>query len=156
MKKVLFVCLGNICRSPAAEAVFKHLVKKDTMDNEVEVDSAGIIGYHSGEKADRRMIDHAFKRGYKVESISRKFDPVKDFKKYDYIIGMDDKNISDLLMLSTSDNEREKIYRMSDFLSYYDEKEIPDPYYGGPEGFEHVLNLLEDGCEGILKKIKLD
>lgn len=152
--KVVFVCLGNICRSPAAEAVFKSMVEKEGLSDKISIDSAGIIGVHSGEKADRRMIRHALERGYVVDSISRKFNPRKDFNEFDMIIGMDDQNISDLKSSSGNDSNRKKIFKMSQFLTKHYDKEIPDPYYGGNEGFNHVLDLLEDACHGLLEKLK--
>jgi len=152
--KVVFVCLGNICRSPAAEAVFKFMVLKEKLSDKISIDSAGIIGVHSGEKADRRMIRHAFERGYIVDSISRKFNPTKDFNEFDMIIGMDDQNISDLHSLARNDSDRKKIHKLSQFLTKHYDKEIPDPYYGGDEGFNHVLDLLEDACKGLLEKLK--
>jgi protein-tyrosine phosphatase len=154
--KVIFVCLGNICRSPAAEAVFKSKVKEEGLSDKIMVDSAGIIGMHSGEKADRRMIRHALDRGYVVDSISRKFNPNSDFSDFDMIIGMDDQNVSDLILSSRNESDRKKIYRMAQFLKNHFDKEIPDPYYGGIEGFNHVLDLLEDACYGLLEKVKKD
>lgn len=154
--KVIFVCLGNICRSPAAEAVFKSMVKDEGLLDKIIIDSAGIIGMHSGEKADRRMIRHALERGYVVDSISRKFNPNIDFSEFDMIIGMDDQNISDLILSSRNESDRKKIYRMAQFLKSHFDKEIPDPYYGGNDGFNHVLDLLEDACSSLLEKVKKD
>lgn len=152
--KVIFVCLGNICRSPAAEAVFKSLVEKQGLSDKISIDSAGIIGVHSGEKADQRMIRHALDRGYVIDSISRKFNPHNDFSEFDMIIGMDNQNISDLKSSSVNDSDYKKIYRMSQFLSDHYDKEIPDPYYAGNEGFKYVLDLIEDACSGLLEKLK--
>ena len=131
---MLFVCLGNICRSPSAEAVFREAVDKAGMSGKVEVDSAGIIGYHAGEGADPRMKRHASQRGYRLTSISR---PViaEDFNRFDLIVGMDE------------------IRKMTDFCTRFDETEVPDPYYGGAAGFERVLDLLEDACDGLLRYV---
>jgi len=153
-KSVLFVCLGNICRSPSAEAVFKSLVVKNVLDKTIEVDSAGILGVHSGGKADSRMIMHASKRGYSLDSISRKFNPSIDFDKFDYIVAMDDENVNDLKRLSRSESDRDKIKKMTDFSKKFNYSTVPDPYYGGANGFELVLDLLEDACAGLLDEVK--
>ena len=139
--KVLFICLGNICRSPSAEAVFKDLVQKAGLQNEFEIDSAGIIGVHSGGRADARMRKHASLRGYSLDSISRKVDPNIDFDHFDYIIAMDDQNYRDLIDISKTDEQIKKISKMTDYSLNFNYTEVPDPYYGGEEGFELVLDL---------------
>ncbi len=151
--KVLFVCLGNICRSPSAEAVFKGFVSNIGEENDFFIDSAGTAAYHAGEKADRRMQSHAIKRGYDLTSISRKFDPHSDWDNFDYIIAMDDSNIYDLRSMARSNEDLKKLFKMTDFSSKYNYEEVPDPYYGGPQGFELVLDLLEDASEGFYKYI---
>ena len=153
-KKLLFVCLGNICRSPAAEAVMAGKLKIAGKDKLVICDSAGILGYHSGEKADLRMRKHALRRGYDVTSISRQVRSGSDFDHFDMIIGMDDQNIRDLNLLARSSSDLKKIYRMTDFSSQTKYDHIPDPYYGGAEGFDLVLDLLEDACNGLLEYLK--
>lgn len=152
--KILFVCLGNICRSPGAEAIFKLLIKQEHLEGVVSCDSAGTISAHAGEPADQRMIERALKRGYKVDSIARKFNPKVDFNEFDYIIAMDDSVESDLQRLTRGNEDSEKIYRMTDFSSSSKYSGVPDPYYGGSSGFEVVLDLLEDSCEGLLEHIK--
>ena len=154
-KKILFVCLGNICRSPSAEAVFKGIVRNTGTDEKYFIDSAGISDWHVGETADKRMQKHAIKRGYSLESISRQFDPETDFDSFDMIIGMDDKNIEDLKRLARNSTDLGKIHKMTDFSIEWSYDEIPDPYYGGYEGFELVLDLLEDSCKGLLEYIQL-
>lgn len=153
-KKILFVCLGNICRSPSAEAVFRHLVEKEGLQDNIEIDSAGITDYHAGHPADARMQEHAVKRDYRLTSISRPVDPDVDFERFDMIIGMDNQNIRDLENLADGGKAVNKIFKMTDFCSgcYYDE--VPDPYYGGDEGFELVLDLLEKACKGLLEFLK--
>jgi len=151
-KKILFVCLGNICRSPSAEAVFRGLVKDAGVEDRFEIDSAGTSAWHAGEPADERMQIHAQKRGYKLTSISRKFDPEADFNHFDMIIGMDDENFETLKRMARNRDDLHKIYKMTDFRKEWNYTEVPDPYYGGDEGFELVLDLLEDSCEGLLEK----
>lgn len=152
--RVLFVCLGNICRSPAAESIFRALVEKEGFGERIEVDSAGIIGYHAGEGADGRMKRHAVRRGYRLASVARAITE-EDFDRFDLIVGMDDDNILDLRRKAPSGEHDVVIRKMTDFCNRYDEQEVPDPYYGGDKGFEHVLDLLEDGCSGLLHCIRL-
>ena len=150
--KILFVCLGNICRSPSAEAVMKKLVKDAGLDNYIEIDSAGIMGYHEGERADQRMRAHASRRGYVLDSISR---PVRttDFYDFDLIIGMDDRNIDDLKRKAPDLESVAKIHQMTEYSRNKLYDHVPDPYYGGASGFELVLDLLEDACGGLLETI---
>ena len=152
--KILFVCLGNICRSPSAEAVMKGLVKKAGMADEFEIDSAGTAAWHAGEHADSRMQIHARKRNYNLTSISRKVNPVFDFDHFDYIIAMDDQNMTDLKSMVENDEYQSKLHMMTDFSSKYSYNHIPDPYYGGDSGFELVLDLLENACLGLLTHLE--
>lgn len=146
--KILFVCMGNICRSPAAEGIMKQKLEERGLENSFHIDSAGIHGYHEGELPDPRMRAHASRRGYNLVSRSR---PVieEDFFNFDLIIAMDDDNIRNLNRKSPDANSRQKIRRMTDFCQKYSDDHVPDPYYGGAAGFEHVLDLLEDACEGL-------
>lgn len=152
--RILFVCLGNICRSPSAEAVMKQLVSDAGLNERIEVDSAGIIGYHEGEMADPRMRAHAARRGYALESISR---PVRslDFYDFDLIIGMDNRNIDDLKRMAPDLESVAKIHQMTEYSRNRLYDYVPDPYYSGAEGFELVLDLLEDACQGLLDTINL-
>ena len=158
MKKtrVLFVCSGNICRSPSAEAVFRKLVETKGVQDQFEIDSAGTGSWHVGEPADSRMQMHAKERGYRLDSISRRINPNSDFDYFDIIIGMDDYNIRDLRERARNKTDLSKIYKMTDFLAVFNYDEIPDPWYGGEEGFELVLDLLEDSCKGLLEKLNQD
>ena len=154
-KKILFVCLGNICRSPSAEGIMKEKVKAAGLEKIFEIDSAGMHGYHEGELPDSRMRAHAFRRGYNLVSRSR---PVKtkDFFDFDLIIGMDDSNISQLMQKAPDVESREKIHRMTDYCKKFSHDHVPDPYYGGSNGFELVLDLLEDACEGLLEELRIE
>ena len=153
-KKILFVCLGNICRSPSAEAVFRGFVENNGLDNEFEIDSAGTSAWHAGEKADARMRRHASKRGYKLTSLSRKFNPETDFDYFDIIIAMDNDNMYDLKNMVRRKEDEKKLFLMTDFSKEYDYDYVPDPYYGGDQGFELVIDLLEDASSGLLKHLK--
>ena len=153
-KKILFVCLGNICRSPAAEAILKKNLQDKNLHDKIYVDSAGTAGYHIGESPDPRMIAYAAKRGYTVEHTTRKFNPAKDFIKFDYIITMDNENFKDVKSHDNVNKFSHKIFRMADFCKNIKVDEVPDPYYEGKKGFNNVLDILEDGCKGILEKLK--
>ena len=150
--KILFVCLGNICRSPAAEGVFKHMLRQRGITGRFEVDSAGTYSGHAGELPDPRMRSHAARRGYLLEHRSRPVRP-DDFEKFDLILGMDDRNI-DALKEKAPDVETErKIGRMTDYCRVKVVDYVPDPYYGGAQGFENVLDILEDACGGLLDSL---
>lgn len=157
---VLFVCLGNICRSPAAEGVFTDLVKKRGLDSKFKIDSAGTINYHEGNEADPRMRAAAKRRGIAITSISRPIRP-SDFKDFDLILAMDKQNKADILGALERWIHREplpadaaeKVRLMCSYCKKHDETEVPDPYYGGAQGFEKVLDLLEDACDSLLESI---
>ena len=150
--KILFVCLGNICRSACAEAVMKQVVANRGLAADFEIDSAGLISYHTGEIADPRMRQHASARGINITSIARKI-TTADFSHFDYIIGMDDDNIRRLLDIAPDEQSQLKISKMSDYCRTYRTNSVPDPYYGGPKDFELVLDLLDDACNGLIDKI---
>lgn len=152
-QKILFVCLGNICRSPSAEAVFKAYVEKKGKASSYTIDSAGTSGYHAGEPADERMQRHAIKRNYQLTSISRAFDPQHDFDHFDLIIAMDQANLSELKHLARHAEDLSKLHLMTDFSTRFNYDQVPDPYYGGSKGFELVLDLLEDASEGLYKHL---
>jgi len=153
-KHLLFVCLGNICRSPSAEAVMNGKLKSAGWEKKILCDSAGIIGFHAGEPSDSRMRKHALKRGYALTSLSRQVKPDFDFDRFNMIIGMDDQNIKDLNALARSEDDRKKIFRMTDFRVHKKYNHVPDPYYSGSDGFELVLDLLEDACDGLIIHLK--
>lgn len=146
---ILFVCLGNICRSPAAEGIFLSIVKEEGREAEFDIDSAGLYGGHAGQLPDPRMRAHAARRGYNLTHRSRQVRE-SDFDNFDIIIGMDDRNIDALRRLAPTIEDEKKVMRMSDFCRRYTWADyIPDPYYDGADGFEKVLDLLEDACQGL-------
>ena len=150
--KVLFVCLGNICRSPAAQGIFEHIVRENGMQDKIEADSAGTYSGHRGEMPDRRMRTAALYRGF---ALTHKARPVSslDFLDFDMIVAMDDQNYEDLMHLAPSVEATHKIKRMASFLKQRQMSYIPDPYYMGVEGFSMVLDLLEDGCSNLYEAI---
>ena len=150
--KVLFVCLGNVCRSPAAQAIFEHYVRENGMADVISADSAGIYGGHKGNPPDRRMRTAALYRGFAVTHIARQVSSM-DFLDFDMIVAMDDQNYEDLMHLAPSVEATHKIKRMASFLKQRQMSYIPDPYYMGAEGFSMVLDLLEDGCKNLYETI---
>lgn len=150
--KLLFVCLGNICRSPTAEAVMTGLIQQRGLAHRVSCDSAGTGAWHVGERADHRMRKHAARRGYELTSIARQFHRT-DFETFDMILAMDDDNYADLVRLDTGGCHRSTLHRMVSFCTQLTVDEVPDPYYGGESGFERVLDILEDACDGLLVKV---
>ena len=146
--------MGNICRSPSAEAVMQALVKQQGMEKEIFCDSAGTLDYHRGKPADARMQKYARLRGYELNSISRPFE-YDDFELFDWIITMDEDNYQQIKWFDQSNNYADKIRRMTEFCNTAQVSEVPDPYYGGKQGFENVLDLLEDACQGLLEFVTL-
>ena len=153
MTRILFVCMGNICRSPCAEGIMQFLIKQQGLEDEIECDSAGTIDYHQGDSADPRMREYAGLRGYELNSIARKF-ILQDFEKFDWIITMDENNYSQIRLLDPNNSFTHKIRRMTDFCETTKISSVPDPYYGGSRGFETVIDILEDACGEFLKYIK--
>lgn len=153
-KKILFVCLGNICRSPAAEGIFRAIVSGHGNESDWEIDSAGIGNWHVGQLPDQRMRVHARRRGYDLVHHARQV-CVSDFGRFDLIIGMDSANVDALRNLAPTPEAMKKIKPMSHWLrnvaTRYDH--IPDPYYEGAEGFELVLDLLQDACANLYSEI---
>jgi protein-tyrosine phosphatase len=151
--KILFVCFGNICRSPTAAGVFKKIVKQEGLDDHIEVDSAGTSGYHIGDSADPRSIDAASKRGIDITDHRGRRVEEADFDKYHYIIAMDNENYSNLATLCTAGNWG-KLKMFLDYSNEFEGREVPDPYYGGETGFEVVLDMVESASKGLIKEIK--
>ncbi len=150
-KRVLFVCMGNICRSPAAEGVM--LAQAEAAGVDIEIESAGTIGMHAGTLPDARMRAAAAKRGYDLRSRARKV-VAADLERFDLILAMDDDNMSDVLALVWKVDQRAKVRLFCEFCREHKEKVVPDPYYGGAAGFEGVLDLLEDGCRGLVEELR--
>ncbi len=149
--KILFVCLGNICRSPTAEGVFRKLVHDSGLRDRFVIDSAGTGGWHCGDLPDKRMRAAAKRRGYELDSIARQVD-LTDFEKFDHIIAMDESNFEDLVALAPPQH-RSKIALLRDWDDARDDPDVPDPYYGGPEGFETVLDIVERSCRRLLEQL---
>lgn len=151
-KKILFVCLGNICRSPAAEGIARKMAEETGVADRFEFDSAGLYSGHAGDLPDKRMRVHAIRRGYDLTHRAR---PVRasDFDNFDLIIAMDDSNYSRLRGLAPTLEDEKKVVRMADFLRIHPGHDcIPDPYYEGAEGFELVLDLLEDAVHTLISQ----
>ena len=149
---VLFVCMGNICRSPTAEGVFQHKVTQANLDEKITIDSAGTHAYHVGNPPDGRAQSAALKRDIDLSTQRARKVSIDDFQAFDYVIAMDEDNKDDLLSLCPSGYE-DRVYLFLDFASS-DETEVPDPYYGQGYGFEIVLDLVEAASEGLLNHIK--
>ncbi|OWP52094.1 low molecular weight protein-tyrosine-phosphatase [Pseudomonas nitroreducens] len=150
--KVLFVCLGNICRSPTAEGVLRHKVRAAGLEDRIEIDSAGTGDWHVGKAPDARTRAAALRRGYDLSSLRARQVSLADFSRYDLILAMDNANLRDLKHLRGSGAKAE----LDLFLRRYELEvdEVPDPYYGGEDGFERVLDLVERACDGLLTEVK--
>lgn len=148
--RVLFVCMGNICRSPAAEIVFRKLVTDARRESEFVVDSAGTIGHHHGSPPDPRMAATLQRRGYQITGRARRISAY-DLDKFDLILTMDEENLSNVRKLDSTGANHHKIRPFVEFCTTHTDLRVPDPYYGGQRGFDHVVKLLEDGCEGLLE-----
>jgi protein-tyrosine phosphatase len=151
--KLLFVCLGNICRSPAAENIMNYLVETNNLSDRITCDSAGTGGYHIGSPPDQRMMAAAAKKlGIDMKGRARQFKK-SDFQDFDLILAMDKDNYQYILSLDSKAEYRQKVRLMCNYCSRHTFKEVPDPYYGGIEGFDRVIDLLVDACEGLLQEI---
>lgn len=150
--KVLFVCLGNICRSPTAEGVFRHVVAERNLAKLFEIDSAGTSDWHVNKSPDGRTVKAAAKRGYDLSSFRGRQAVAKDFEHFDYILAMDESNLSNLRAIAPA-NHSAHLGLFLDFADNFDQQEVPDPYYGGADGFELVLDLIEDASDGFLEQV---
>lgn len=151
---VLFVCMGNICRSPTAHGVFRHKVREQGLSGAVEVDSAGTHNFHPNSPPDERSQAHAGKRGYDLSDLRARQIQDSDFEKFDLILVMDLDNLA-LLQEQCPPTHQHKVRRLTEFCVQFDSAVVPDPYYGGTGGFEHVLDLVEDACNGLLQHVRL-
>ena len=151
---VLFVCLGNICRSPAAEALFIKKIKEKQIENRFLVDSAGTGSWHVGKQADSRMRLAAQDRKIDIKSKARQINK-NDFQKFNYILTMDDSNFNNVMNLKNREKSSDlcKVIKIQEFASSFKDKEVPDPYFGGEEGFDYVLDILTDSISGFLDHI---
>ncbi|MBT9315599.1 low molecular weight protein-tyrosine-phosphatase [Leptothoe spongobia] len=152
--RLLFVCLGNICRSPSAENIMNYLLEQRDLQQQVSCDSAGTSSYHIGSPPDSRMSSAAKKRGIKLVGRAREF-TVNDFDQFDLILAMDDSNYRNILSLDSSGQYGHKVKRMCEFCREHPDREVPDPYYGGADGFDYVIDLLMDACDGLLQEIEV-
>jgi protein-tyrosine phosphatase len=154
---VSFVCMGNICRSPTAEAIMRHLVREAGLQHAIEVDSAGTGAWHVGEERDRRSRAVAHRRGMPIEGCARQFER-DDFRRFDLVLALDQDNARDLRRLAPNDQERAKVRLLREFddTAGKDDQddEVPDPYYGGPEGFDRVFDICLTSCRGLLDHLR--
>jgi protein-tyrosine phosphatase len=155
MKKisVLFCCMGNICRSPTAEAVFRAKVEEAGLAQHITIDSVGTHDYHVGNPPDQRTQRAAMQRGYDMSMLRGRQVEVADFSRFDYVLAMDNANMAILFRLCPKE-QRERLGLFLDYAQNHRQREVPDPYYGGDDGFERVLDMVEDGAEGLLQHIK--
>lgn len=147
--KVLFVCLGNICRSPTAEGVFRKVVAERNLQHLFSIDSAGTSGWHINEPPDSRTVAAAATRGYDLSELKGREAIAEDFERFDYILAMDKSNLSNLEAIAPA-NHKAHLSLFLEFANNFKQQEVPDPYYGGAKGFELVLDLIEDACNGFL------
>ena len=154
MVKVLFVCMGNICRSPTAEGVFRDLVKKQGLQDHIHIDSAGTHAYHVGNGPDPRAQAAARKRDIDLSAQRARKVEAADFSKFDYVLAMDESNYADLEYIANDGSHENKLSLFLEFSENNSQREVPDPYYGGDQGFEQVLDLIEEASNGLLNDIR--
>lgn len=149
-----FVCLGNICRSPTAEAIMRHLVREAGLEQAIAIDSAGTGSWHIGEERDRRSRAVAKRRGMPIEGRARQFQP-EDFARFDLVLALDEENAHELRDLAPNDEARKKIHLLRDFDPSAEKgASVPDPYYGGPDGFDDVFDICLAACRGLLDYLR--
>jgi len=151
--KILFVCLGNICRSPTAEIVFREIITREAPELRVEIDSAGTAGYHIGEPPDARTRKAAQRRGYDMSALRARIVEPQDFARFDLILAMDRENLAVLTRRAPLE-ARDRVRLFMEFAPEAGSAEVPDPYYGGPNGFEEVLDLVEAASRGLLQHLR--
>lgn len=153
--RVLFVCMGNICRSPTAHGVFRDMVRQAGLEAQVLVDSAGTHNYHPGEPPDPRSQRHARRRGYDLSELRARALVAADFEQADLILVMDEDNLG-ISMRRCPQAHRAKLRKLASYCRRHQSAQVPDPYYGSHDGFEHVLDLVEDACESLLAQVRLE
>ena len=153
MTKVLFVCLGNICRSPTADGIFRHLIAREELDQKIIVDSAGTGDWHIGKAPDSRTVNAARQRGYDLSVLRARQVTAQDFSEFDYVLAMDKSNLMNLQRMKPSSYSGH-LGLFLEFGSSGDYHEVPDPYHGGKDDFELVLDLVEDAAQGLLNHIR--
>lgn len=153
MPSIMFVCLGNICRSPAAEGILRHMARKEPIGEFLSIESSGLGDWHIGQLPDERMREASKNRGIILSSRAQKFQKAF-FDRFDLIFAADHQILKDLFRFAQTPEHKAKIHLITHFSNCYPEEEIPDPYYQGDTGFEQVLDMLEDSCEGILEYLK--
>ena len=153
MIKVLFVCMGNICRSPTAQGVFRNLLEAENLLEDIAIDSAGTAGWHVGRPPDPRAQAAARQRGVRIEDLRGRQVSARDFEEFDYILAMDRQNLNDLMDTAES-HQHHKIRLCMEFGPEYGVDEVPDPYYGGDSGFDRVLDMIEFASLGLVREIR--
>ena len=152
--RICFVCLGNICRSPTAEGVMRHLLRQEKLEDRFELDSAGTGSWHVGEPPDERATETARGRGFTLEGAARQFQ-ARDFDRFDLVVAMDTSNKKNLERIAPDGDARGKVKLLRDFDPASPEgSEVPDPYFGGPEGFEDVFDIVDAACRGLLAHVR--
>jgi protein-tyrosine phosphatase len=154
--RILFVCMGNICRSPTAEGVMRRLLREEGLEDAVELESAGTGGWHAGEPPDARAAEAAARRGIALEGAARQV-TADDFERFDLLVAMDRENLRELLAIAPSDEGAEKVRLLREFdpaSADAGDLDVPDPYYGGERGFERVLDLVTAACRGLLADVR--
>jgi protein-tyrosine phosphatase len=152
MTKILFVCMGNICRSPTAEGVLRHVAQARGLGADINVDSAGTIGFHAGQPLDKRAVLHAAKRGYDLTQIRAREVNQPDYEAFDYLLAMDKQNIA-WLKKQIPNEYAHKLQLFLNFSEKYKGRDVPDPYYGNAQGFDTVLDMVEDGVDGLIEHL---
>lgn len=152
IQRVLFVCTGNICRSPTADGILRHMVREQGLEDRIEVDSAGTIAYHEGEPADARSAEAAARRGYDLSPLRARALRPGDYDAFQWILAMHREHMTEMRAQAPAERH-ERLHMFRDFCEQHGPGDVPDPYYGGGRGFEEVLDMVEDGCRGLLARI---
>jgi low molecular weight protein-tyrosine phosphatase len=152
--KILMVCMGNICRSPIAEGILKHKLAENNLSSSIKVDSAGTINMHKGENPDDRAVSTARKYGVDISKLIARQFVIYDFEEFDRIYVMDSSNLKDILSLAKNENDKNKVSLLLNIINPNSNQSVPDPYYGGQEGFDRVFKMIEHACDKIVQELK--